>query len=250
VNLTGKVSLVTGGTLGIGAAIVMELARRGSDVAVIARNVQGEAIELQRAVTSLGRRCVLLAGDLSREEDCGFAVQETVKALGRLDVLVHNAGGPSLGTIEDVSTEQWMHTLALHVTANFWLAKAALPHLRAAGGGCIITVSSTAGIRGVPGAIAYATAKGALPQFTRSLAKDLADDNVRVNCIAPGVITTRFHDSLSTERRKHNVDNRIPLHREGRPDEVAHAVAFLIENDYVTGETLVIDGGLTSRITG
>jgi NAD(P)-dependent dehydrogenase (short-subunit alcohol dehydrogenase family) len=198
----------------------------------------------------LGRKCVLLAADLAREEDCGFVVQETAKALGRLDVLVHNAGGPSFGKIEDVSTEQWMHTLALHVTANFWLAKAALPHFRQAQGGCVITISSTAGIRGVPGAIAYATAKGALPQFTRSLAKDFADDNIRVNCVAPGVITTRFHDSLSAERRKYNIEHRIPLHREGRPDEVAHAVAFLIENDYITGETLVIDGGLTSRITG
>jgi NAD(P)-dependent dehydrogenase (short-subunit alcohol dehydrogenase family) len=249
-NLSGKVSLVTGGTLGIGAAIVMELARRGSDVAVAARNVEGEALALKQAIESLGRRCVLLAADLAIEADCSFVVSETVRLLGRLDVLVHNAGGPSFGKIEDVSTEQWLHTMALHVNANFFLAKAALPHLQASKGGCYITVSSTAGIRGVPGAIAYATAKGALPQFTRSLAKDWADDNIRVNCIAPGVITTRFHDSLSAERRKYNTDHRIPLHREGRPDEVAHAVAFLIENDYITGETIVIDGGLTSRITG
>jgi NAD(P)-dependent dehydrogenase (short-subunit alcohol dehydrogenase family) len=136
------------------------------------------------------------------------------------------------------------------VHANFFLAKAALPHFRRAGGGALVMVSSTAGIRGVPGAIAYASAKGALPQFVRSLAKDLADDNIRVNCIAPGVITTRFHDTLSAERRQYNIEHRIPLHREGTPDEVAHAVAFLLENDYVTGETLVIDGGLTSRITG
>jgi NAD(P)-dependent dehydrogenase (short-subunit alcohol dehydrogenase family) len=249
-NLSGKVALVTGGTLGIGAAIVIELARRGADVAVAARNVEGAALDLKLAVEALDRQCLLLACDLAKEEDCAFVVAEAVKAFGRLDVLVHNAGGPSFGKTEDVSTEQWLHTFALHVHANFFLAKAALPHLRAAGGGAIITISSTAGIRGVPGAIAYATAKGALPQFTRSLAKDLADDNIRVNCVAPGVITTRFHDSLSPERRQYNCEHRIPLHREGRPDEVAHAVAFLIENDYITGETLVIDGGLTSRITG
>lgn len=249
-DLSGKVSLVTGGTLGIGAAIVLELARRGSDVTVVARNVEGSALEIKAQVEALGRRCQLLAGDLAQEADCIFAVEQTVKGLGRLDVLIHNAGGPSFGRIEDVSTEQWLHTMALHVNANFYLAKAALPYLRQNGGGVIITVGSTAGIRGVPGAIAYATAKGALPQFTRSLAKDLADDNIRVNCIAPGVITTRFHDSLSAERRKYNIEHRIPLHREGKPEEVAHAVAFLVENDYITGETLVIDGGLTSRITG
>lgn len=249
-NLHGKVALVTGGTLGIGAAIVVELARRGADIAIAARNVEGAAMDVKSAVEGLGRRCVLFAVDLAKEEDCGFVVQETVNSLGHLNILVHSAGGPSFGKIEDVSTEQWNHTLALHVSANFWLAKAALEPLRKAGGGVFITISSTAGLRGVPGAIAYATAKGALPQFTRSLAKDLADDNIRVNCVAPGIINTRFHDSLSPERRQYNIEHRIPLHREGRPDEVAHAVAFLVENEYITGETIVIDGGLTSRITG
>ena len=249
-QLADKFALVTGGTLGIGAAIVRELAARGADVAVAARHLDGPAQEVKAAVEKLGRRRHLITADLAKEEDCTFVVEETVRALGRIDALVHNAGGPSFGKVEDVSTEQWLHTMALHVNANFFLAKAALPHLRKNKAGALVMVSSTAGIRGVPGAIAYATAKGALPQFTRSLAKDLADDNIRVNCVAPGVITTRFHDSLSAERRKYNIEHRIPLHREGTPEEVAHAVAFLIENDYITGETVVIDGGLTSRITG
>ncbi len=249
-DLQGKVSLVTGGTLGIGAAIVLELAKRGSDVSIAARHVDGPALEVKAAVEKLGRRCVLIAADLTKPEDCDAAVEQTVQQLGRLDVLVHNAGGPSFGKVEDVSAEQWLHTMALHVNANFFLTKAALPHFRKSGGGAIIMISSTAGIRGVPGAIAYATAKGAIPQFARSLAKDLADDNIRVNCVAPGVITTRFHDSLSAERRKYNCDNRIPLHREGTPEEVADVVAFLVQNEYITGEMVVIDGGLTSRITG
>lgn len=249
-NPQGKVALVTGGTLGIGAAIVVELARRGMDIAIAARHIDGPAEEIKTQVEACGRKCLMIQADLSREDDCHRVVETTTTGLGRIDVIVHNAGGPSFGKIEDVSTEQWVNTLALHVTANFWLAKAALPKMRANKEGCFIMISSTAGIRGVPGAIAYATAKGALPQFARSLAKDLADDNIRVNCVAPGVITTRFHDSLAAERRKYNVEHRIPLHREGRPDEVAHTVAFLIENDYITGETIVIDGGLTSRITG
>jgi NAD(P)-dependent dehydrogenase (short-subunit alcohol dehydrogenase family) len=109
-------------------------------------------------------------------------------------------------------------------------------------------VSSSAGLRGVAGAIAYATAKGALPQMARSLARELADDNIRVNCVAPGVIRTRFHDTMTEERRQLNVEHRIPLHREGMPEQVAEVVALLVTNDYITGETFVIDGGLTSRI--
>ncbi|HEX5103438.1 MAG TPA: SDR family oxidoreductase [Pirellulaceae bacterium] len=131
---------------------------------------------------------------------------------------------------------------------KYALVKAALPHLRKQRGGAIVTVSSSAGVRGVPGAIAYATAKGALPQFTRSLARDLADDNIRVNCVAPGVIRTRFHADMTPERKELNLKDRIPLHREGTPEQVAEAVALLITNDYITGETIVIDGGLTSRI--
>jgi NAD(P)-dependent dehydrogenase (short-subunit alcohol dehydrogenase family) len=247
-NLTGKTALITGGTLGIGAAIVLDLARRGADVSVVARNLNEAARELEHQVQSLGRRVLLIAGDLAKAEDCAAVVAKTAAHFGRLDVLVHNAGGPAPGKIEDVSPDLWRHTMDLHVNANYYLARAALPHLRKNGEGCIIMVSSTAGMLGVPGAIAYATAKGALPQFTRSLARDLADDNIRVNCVAPGVIRTRFHADMTPERKELNLKHRIPLHREGTPEQVAEVVALLITNDYITGETVVIDGGLTSRI--
>ena len=247
-DLTGKTALITGGTLGIGAAIVLDLARRGADVSVVARNLGQPAEALRKQVESLGGKILLLAGDMARPEDCAAAVEKTAAYFGRLDVLVHNAGGPAPGKMEDISPEQWRLTMDLHVNANYYLARAALPYLRKHGEGCIITVSSTAGIRGVPGAIAYATAKGALPQFTRSLARDLADDNIRVNCVAPGVIRTRFHDDMTAERKELNLKHRIPLHREGTPEQVAEVVALLVTNDYITGETIVIDGGLTSRI--
>lgn len=139
-------------------------------------------------------------------------------------------------------------TMALHVDANFYLAKAALPHFRKQSEGAYITVASTAGLLGVQGAIAYATAKGAIPQFTRCLAREWADYNIRVNCIAPGIVRTRFHDDMTEEWRRNNLENRIPLHREGTPEQVAEAVRLLITNDYITGATLTIDGGLTSRI--
>jgi len=247
-QLTGKTALITGGTLGIGAAIVAELARRGADVSVVARNLGEPADTLKKQVESLGRRILLLAGDMARPEDCASVVEKTAAHFGRLDVLVHNAGGPSPGRIDEVTPAEWRYAMDLHVNANYYLARAALPYLRTGGEGCIITVSSTAGILGVPGAIAYATAKGALPQFTRSLARDLADDNIRVNCVAPGVIRTRFHADMTAERKELNLKNRIPLHREGTPEQVAEVVALLVTSDYITGETIVIDGGLTSRI--
>jgi NAD(P)-dependent dehydrogenase (short-subunit alcohol dehydrogenase family) len=247
-DLHGKVTLVTGGTMGIGAAIAVKLAQLGSDVAIVARHLGEDADATRRQIESAGRRVLLFTGDLSREADCAAAVETTVKHYGRLDVLIHNAGGPAFGKLEDITPEFWRQTLELHVSANFYLAQAALPHMRKQKEGAIITVSSTAGILGVPGAIAYATAKGALPQFTRSLARDLADDNIRVNGVSPGVIRTRFHADMTAERKELNLKHRIPLHREGTPEQVADVVALLVTNDYITGETVVIDGGLTSRI--
>lgn len=247
-NLTGKVALITGGTMGIGAAIACDLARRGADIAIAARNLGDEAAATCKQIEALGRRCVAFVADFSRQDDCEQAVARTVEHFGRLDVLVHNAGGNASGRIDEVTPEAWRYAMDVHLNANFYLARAALPHLKSSGEGCIVTVSSTAGIRGVAGALAYATAKGALPQFTRSLARELADDNIRANCVAPGIIRTRFHDYMTPERKELNLKQRIPLHREGTPEQVAEAVALLVTNDYITGEVVVVDGGLTSRI--
>jgi NAD(P)-dependent dehydrogenase (short-subunit alcohol dehydrogenase family) len=247
-DLHGKVALITGGTLGIGAAIARDLAKRGAHIAVVARNLGEPADELRREIEGLGRKFLACVADMSVEADCLASVEETVRALGRLDVLVHNAGGPSHGRIEEVTPQQWRQTMALHVDALFYLCQAALPHLKKQSEGAIVTVSSTAGVRGVAGAIAYATAKGAVPQFTRCLAREVADFNIRVNCVAPGVIRTRFHDDMTPERKKLNLEQRIPLHREGTSEQVAEVVSLLATNDYLTGETFVIDGGLTSRI--
>ncbi len=247
-NLTGKTALVTGGTLGIGAAIAIELARRGADVSIVARNLGKDADEVKSQIEQAGRKCLLIQGDMAIAAECTRVVEQTAAHFGRLDVLVHNAGGPAAGKIEDVSPELWQHTMDLHVNANYYLTRAALPFLRKGGEGAILMISSSAGVRGVPGAIAYATAKGALPQLARSLARDLADDNIRVNVVAPGVIRTRFHADMSAERKELNLKHRIPLHREGTVEQVADVALMLITNDYITGETVVIDGGLTSRI--
>ncbi len=247
-DLTNKVALVTGATMGIGAAIAVELAKRGAHISTMARQLEAPAEELCARIGMLDRGCHLMSGDLAQAASCTRAVEETVEKFGRLDVLIHNAGGPAFGRIEDITPEVWQHTLDVHVTANYHLCRAALPHLRSAGEGAIVMVASAAAVRGVPGAVAYATAKGALQNFTRCLARDLADDNIRVNCIAPGVIRTRFHANMPDDRRQFNLDHRIPLRREGTAEQVAEAVALLVTNDYITGETLMVDGGLTMRI--
>lgn len=247
-ELTGKVALVTGGTLGIGAATALELARRGANIAVTARNIEGAGEALAAEVRALGRECHLIRGDMSVGQECSAAVAATIGRFGNLHVLVHNAGGPAWGALEELTFEKWRQTFALHVDALFFLCQAALPQMRKNKEGAVITVASSAAVRGVQGAIAYATAKGALPQFTRCLARETADDNIRVNCVAPGVIRTRFHAEMTEERKQLNLDHRIPLHREGTAEQVADVIAFLVTNDYITGETMVIDGGLTSRI--
>jgi NAD(P)-dependent dehydrogenase (short-subunit alcohol dehydrogenase family) len=114
--------------------------------------------------------------------------------------------------------------------------------------GAIILISSTAGKLATPSHIAYQTVKGALPQLTRAMAREFAADNIRVNCIAPGVIRTRFHEHMSPEQKKLNLEHRIPLKREGTPEQVADLIVQVIRNDYITGDTLTIDGGLTMRI--
>lgn len=247
-DMMGKACLVTGGTRGIGAATALEYARRGADVALVARNLDEEAIQIQADIVETGRGCILIHGDMGKPEDIDRCVKQAAEALGRLDVLVHSAGGPVPGSLESISTETWNEAFDVHVHAVFHLVRAALPHIRQQSEGAIILVSSSAGLRGCLGAGAYGIVKGALIQFTRVLARELADSNIRVNCVAPGVTRTRFHENMTPETYKNNIENRIPLHREGTSEQVAQVIVMLAENDFITGETVTIDGGLTMRI--
>ena len=248
-DLNGKRALVTGGTRGIGAAIAVALAKGGADVAVNARNEDEAAAQVCSEIESHGRRALMLVADMSKADDVEQCVSQAADGLGGLDIVVHSAGGPSPGRIEDVSPEQWYATFDVHVHGAYHLCRHSLPLLRQNGEGAIVLISSVAGIRGCAGAIAYGTVKGAISQFTRMLARDVADDNIRVNCLEPGVITTRFHDKMPREVREHNLKNRIPLHREGTPEQVAEACLLLVKNDFMTGESITIDGGLSMQVT-
>jgi NAD(P)-dependent dehydrogenase (short-subunit alcohol dehydrogenase family) len=247
-NLTGKIALVTGGTRGIGAATALALAKEGADIAIVGRRVDTEATAMRDAIAALGRRCLIIQADCGLPAEAARCVSEAQSKLGAVDVLVHSAGGPVNGGLFDLTPEAWQSALDVHVNAIFHLCRAAIPAMRVKKEGAIILISSTAGIRGIVTNVAYQVAKGALPQFARALAREFANDNIRVNCVAPGVVRTDFHKTMSEEQRRLNLDHRIPLHREGTPAQVADAILMLVKNDYITGESVTIDGGLTMRI--
>ncbi len=247
-DLQGKVCLVTGGTSGIGASTSLHLARKGARVVVASRSGGAHLPECLTSPGSNGAAPRILSVDVAEPEACRNCVEGVMKDFGRLDVLVHSAGSQAAGGLYDVTDESWMNAFAVHIHAIFHLVRSAAPHMARQGEGSIILLGSAAGLRGCVGALAYGVVKGALPQFARSLARELADQNIRVNCVSPGIIRTPFQAYLKPEQVAENIQNRIPLHREGQPDEVAKLIVSLIENDFITGENFVIDGGMTMRI--
>jgi 3-oxoacyl-[acyl-carrier protein] reductase len=247
-ELTGKICLVTGGSKGIGAATALAMAERGANIAVVARNLDQEAQKTRGRIEALGRQAVFIAADIGQPGEAARCVEQTIHQLGGVDVLVHAAGGPVQGGLLELTTEAWNAAFAVHVHAIFHLCRAAIPGMRQKKEGCIILVSSGAGLRGLKKNVAYQAVKGALPQLARALACEFADDNIRVNCVAPGIIRTAFHASMTPQAKQHNLENRVPLHREGTPEQVASVIRELVTNDYITGETFTVDGGLTMRI--
>ncbi len=245
-DLQGKVCLVTGGSSGIGASTALRLARKGARVVSASR--RGASQDRSLDFGTKGVDVSYVQADLSDPESCRNCVDRVARDFGRLDVLVHSAGGPAPGGLYEVSDESWMSAFAVHVHAVFHLSRAAAPHMAKQGEGAIILLGSAAGLRGCLGALAYGVVKGALPQFARALARELAEQNIRVNCVSPGIIRTPFQNHLTPEQVSNNIRSRIPLRREGQPDEVAQLIESLIENDFITGENIAIDGGMSMRI--
>ncbi|MBX3426360.1 MAG: SDR family oxidoreductase [Pirellulales bacterium] len=247
-QLPGKRALVTGGTRGIGAAVALDFVAAGAKVVVNGRTNDGDAAEVCRQAEAAGGFCRFVQADVAVPAEADRCVDEAIELLGGLDVLVHSAGGPAPGSIDQITLDEWRAAFDVHVHAAFTLCRRALPAIRRSGEGAIVLVSSAAAVRGCPGAIAYGTVKGAILQFTRMLARDVADDNIRVNCVAPGIIRTRFHQAMSHEQQAHNLRQRIPLHREGTPADVAEVVRLLATNEFMTGEYVVVDGGMSMQM--
>src|SRR5436190_4410136 len=245
-DIKNKVALITGGTHGIGSKSALKLVSEGVKVSLVARNANNA--DIKKEIEALGGTCITISADLTKPEECTRVVKETIEQLGDINILVHSAGSAAPGSLLNGAKDVWYQAFDIHIHAAFHLCMAAVPSMKKKEEGSIILISSAAGIRGVKNALAYAVVKGALPQFTRALAFEVADDNIRVNCVSPGVIRTRFQDYLKPEQVKNNIDNRIPLHREGTPEDVAEVIFMMIKNDFITGENIVIDGGMTMRI--
>lgn len=244
--VVGKVAVVTGGTRGIGLGIAQKILAGGGKVVLNGRSSTEEATSL---LAQYGAdRVAIHLGDVSQPDQAVGLVEDAAARFGTVDMLIHSAGGPAPGTIMDLTTERWMDAFDIHVHPVFHLFRAAHPYLGRQGG-AVLLVSSVAGLRGCPGTVVYQTVKGALIPLAKALAFDNAALKIRVNVIAPGIIRTRFHDAMSEAARVHNITNRIPLRREGSVEDVAEAAMSLLQNEFITGEVMTVDGGMSMRVT-
>jgi 3-oxoacyl-[acyl-carrier protein] reductase len=245
IDLTGKTALVTGGSRGIGRACCELMARAGAAVAVNYRLEQPAAEALVTRIRDAGGTAFCLAADVSNRDEAEMMVEETLDRFARLDILVNNAGIWKGVPIEEISDEEWSETLGINLTGAFHMIRAVVPHMKRAGTGRIINVSSTAGQRGEAQHAHYAASKGALISLTKSLAAELASHGILTNCVAPGWVETDMtRETLASDGRT-QVLEQIPLRRVARPEEVAGAVLFLASelSSYVNGEVLNVNGG-------
>ncbi len=246
IDLGGQTAFVTGGASGIGRAIVEALVSAGARVA-FTYATSGAAAEAIVSAAPKGRALAIHA-DLKSEDAAATAVATTNATFGRIDIAVANAGGLiKRSRVSDCSLELWNEALALNLTSAFLTARAVIPQMVEARSGAIVLMSSLAAHDGGGmGATHYAASKGGVCTLSRALAKELGPDGIRVNAVAPGLIGTQFHDRFSTaEGRKATVD-RTPLRREGRPEDVADAVLYLVSplSSFLTGEIIEVNGGL------
>ncbi len=249
-RLERKVALISGGARGMGAAEAKLFAQEGASV-VIGDVLDGEGRKTEAEINEAGGQCVFLRLDVTQESQWQAAVAETAQRFGKLDILVNNAGVVARGILEDTTLEEWDRVMDVNAKGVFLGTKAAIPEMRKAGGGSIINISSMSGIVGQdyiqP---VYNASKGAVRIFTKAAAIQYAKEGIRVNSVHPGPIDTdmagdRMHDAAL----QREADQRVPLGRTARPEEVAYGVLFLAsdESSFMTGSELVIDGGMTAQ---
>ena len=243
-RLKDKFALITGADSGIGRAVALAFAREGADIVVSYLDEHDDAEQTHRLVQAAGRRCKLVAGDISDPRHCKALVQSAVDAFGRIDVLVNNAAHQmSFESLEQISDEEWEKTLATNLSAMFYITKAALAHMPE-GASIINTASINADVPN-PTLLAYATTKGAIQNFTAGLAQLLAKRGIRANCVAPGPIWTPLIPSTMPQEKVRHFGEQVPMKRPGQPCEVAPAYVLLAsdEGSYISGATIAVTGG-------
>ncbi len=239
-----RVALVTGASRGIGAATARRLAKDGFDVAVNYVSRAAQAEETVRTVEAQGRRALAVQADVSRVAEVESMVSEVLGRLGRIDVLVNNAGVYRRAFLDETSPDEWDRRIRINLSSCFYTTKAVVPAMRAQGGGRIINVTTQLAYRGTTHGADYVAAKAGVIGLTKALALELAKDRILVNAVAPGSIETDILAGDTPEDRQRRL-RTIPLGRVGMPEDVAAAIAFLASPDasYITGQVLHVNGG-------
>jgi len=248
-KLKEKVALITGGDSGIGRAVAVLFAREGADVAfTYLKAEKQDAEETKRAIESEGQRAYPLSGDVRDPKVCQKLVAQTVDKFGKLDILVNNAAFQQhQETLEDVSEEQWDRTFKTNIYGYFYMTKAALPHLEE--GSAIVNTGSITGLEGSKELLDYASTKGAIHAFTKSLAQNLVERGIRVNCVAPGPVWTPLNPADKEAEDVAQFGADTPMKRPAQPEEIAPAYVYFAseaDSSYVTGEVLTLLGGETT----
>jgi NAD(P)-dependent dehydrogenase (short-subunit alcohol dehydrogenase family) len=244
-RLADKVAIITGGGSGIGRGIALALAREGAGVAICGRNRK----KLDAVAAEIGDACLPVAADVSAAKQVELLLRMTVERFGRVTTLVNNAGVLVAGTAESLQEDEWEQTFNINVRGPWLLARAALPHLRAAGGSSIINVGSVLSMVGARNRVAYAASKGAVLAMTRAMALDHAADKIRVNCICPGIVETEMVAAFNMDEaaRKQRLAMH-PLGRFGQPEDISGLAVFLAsdESSWITGAAYTVDGGYSA----
>jgi len=245
-KLKDKVALVTGSSRGVGKSIALAFAKEGAEVMVNYTSNEKAANEVLETIQKMGGQAKVFKADVAKKAEAQALVQATVDAFGGLDILVNNAGFTRPAMMLKMTEEQWNAVVDIHLKGAFLCAQAAAPHMIAKNGGKIINVTSVAGMVGTVGQINYSAAKGGVISMTKSMARELARNNICANVISLGIVPTDMSEKITTdEKLKEIYMNRILLKRFGETDELTPAFVFLASDDanYITGQLLAVDGG-------
>lgn len=237
-----KVILVTGGSRGIGAGIVRLLALNGYKVILNYNKSENCAKDIKEQLKKENINIDIIKADVTNKADISYMINKIIEKYGRIDVLINNAGISQEKLFLDLSDEDWKNIMEVNLDSVYYCTKMVLPYMLANKTGCIINISSIWGVTGGSCEVAYSTTKAAINGFTKALAKEMGPSNIRVNCIAPGIIDTDMNKNLSKEDIE-RIKEEIPLNRIGQSEDIAKCAKWLLEDKYTTGQIINVNGG-------